>query len=94
MNIPGLAAEQLQTVRNCIPANADLKLFGSRVVGNFRPNSDLDIAIMSGLPKAEIAQFIRKLDASGLPFTADVYTYNDCGTDFKKLIDDTGVRFE
>ena len=91
IKIPGLNATELNIVQECFDANISVKLFGSRVVGNFRPNSDLDICILSDLNRAEVSKLAEKFEESNLPFTVDIVLYKDCSGDFKKIIDNTGV---
>lgn len=94
MQLSGLKNDELSIVKQCLPANVPIKLFGSRVLGTFRPHSDLDICIMSDWPKTEIAKLSTKFSASALPFSVDIFIYKDCSTDYKKLIDDTGVSLD
>jgi len=92
MPIPGLTKEQLTIIRGFFPQGCDVKLFGSRVTGNFRENSDLDVCILSGLSRSSVTEIIDYFEESDLPFTVDVVLYRDCSADFKKIIDSTGVR--
>ena len=90
--IPGLTDEQLSQVQKCLPKQTKVKLFGSRVKGNFRQLSDLDVCIMSDLSRAEITKIIEAFEESDLPFTVDVVLYGDCSDEFKSLIDSTGIE--
>lgn len=87
----GLTANQLEILRTILPHNLTVKLFGSRIKGGYRENSDLDVCILSDVPRSEVTKLIEQLEESRLPFTVDVVMYKDCTDDFKKIIDNTGI---
>lgn len=91
MQIPGLTSDQLVQIKTFFPKDCIVKLFGSRVKGNFRQNSDLDVCIINDVPRSRISEINEKFEESDLPFTVDVVLYQDCTEDFKKIIDTTGV---
>ena len=91
MNISGLTDVQLNLVKSFFSKDCQVKLFGSRVAGNFRDLSDLDICILSTISRADLAKLRELFDESSLPFTVDIVLYGDCDEKFKKIIDETGV---
>lgn len=91
MSIPGLTEAQLKLVKSFFSKDCQVKLFGSRVAGNFRALSDLDICILSTVSRADIAKIRELFDESSLPFTVDIVVYSDCDESFKKIINETGV---
>ncbi len=92
MHIPGLTTKQLELISSFIPKECEVKLFGSRVKGGYRENSDLDICILSDVPRSTVTRINECFEESDLPFTVDVVLYKDCTDDFKKIIDVTGVK--
>jgi len=70
-------------------AKEDIYLFGSRVRGSARPDSDLDICIKkynSEVPLETIAKLREKLINSNLPFEVDLVDYYYLNEDFRKAI--------
>ena len=90
----GLSDEQVSMIRSFFPQSCEVKLFGSRVRGNFRVNSDLDVCIISDIARSELVKIQECFEESNLPFTVDVVLYRDCSVEFKKIIDTTGVDFD
>ena len=77
--LPGVTAEQLTTIRAIlqgIPASPPIQffLFGSRVEGGFRANSDLDILISSSQPLdlSTLSLLREQFEESPLPFKVDL----------------------
>ena len=69
--------------------------FGSRVKGNFRPDSDLDLAVFSqNTQSAAVSEFKEALDESSLPFSVDVLVWDEIGQDFQKHILEKYAVFE
>ncbi len=92
MSIPGLTTDQLKLVKEIVTSNNSFKLFGSRVKGNYRINSDIDICVLSDIPRSEVTKINEQFEESNLPFTVDVVLYRDCNDAFKKIINDTGIE--
>jgi predicted nucleotidyltransferase len=90
--IPGLTDEQLTLVRGSFPSGTEIKLFGSRVTGGYRTVSDLDICVLSHFLRADMDKINNLFKESNLPFAVDIFLYSDCGNDFRKVIDATGVK--
>ena len=70
-------------------ANEDIYLFGSRVRGTARPDSDLDICIKkynSEVPLETIAELREKLTNSNLSFQVDLVDYYYLNEDFRNAI--------
>jgi predicted nucleotidyltransferase len=69
--------------------------FGSRVKGNFRPDSDLDLVVFSqNIQSAAVSEFKEALDESSLPFSVDVLVWDEIGQDFQKHILEKYTVFE
>lgn len=76
------------------PNIANVQIFGSRAMGNFRPNSDIDIALWGQINHQHLGKIIADLDDLPLPYQFDVVLYDDIkNNDFKKHIDEFGIDF-
>ncbi len=60
--------------------------FGSRVKGNSRKFSDLDICFMENIPWNIWAHIDEDFEESDLPFKVDVIDFNRCSENFQNLI--------
>jgi uncharacterized protein len=90
--------DELEAVRMILKKNLstykyEARVFGSRVTGNAKKFSDLDIAIVAkGKIPPEIFERIKDdCSASSLPFTVDIVDFGTVGDKFKKIIEE---RFE
>lgn len=92
MTIPGLTAKQLSIVQACIPNGVEYVLFGSRVRATFRDKSDLDVCILSDIPRNKLSDIREAFEESDLPFMVDVVLYKDCSAEFKQVIDATSTK--
>jgi len=60
--------------------------FGSRVMGNAKRLSDLDIFYKDAIPLYDLHKLEEEFEESDLPFKVDIVDYNKCDDDFKKII--------
>ncbi|HOW52064.1 MAG TPA: nucleotidyltransferase domain-containing protein [bacterium] len=67
--------------------------FGSRVNGNAKPYSDLDIALITDtpLPIAQVAELAEAFAETDLPFRVDIVEWARIADDFKAVI---AARYE
>jgi len=69
--------------------------FGSRVKGNFRPDSDLDLVVFSkATQSASISELKEAFEESSLPFSVDVLAWDEIGQDFREHILEKYAVFE
>lgn len=69
--------------------------FGSRVKGNFRPDSDLDLVVFSKpAQSASVSELREALEESSLPFSMDVLVWDEIGSDFRDHILEEYAVFE
>ena len=69
--------------------------FGSRVKGNFRADSDLDLVVFSKASQSSaVSAFREALDESALPFSVDVLIWDDVEQDFRERILEKYAVFE
>lgn len=61
--------------------------YGSRVKGNARKLSDLDLCYQEKIPDATAFQIEEEFKESDLPFTVDLVAWKDLKPSFRKLIE-------
>ncbi len=93
--IPGLSQKELGQITQVLQKFPDIHealLFGSRAMGNFKPTSDVDIALKGPLTLAVVARVKALLEEeSPLPYLFDVVDYHTIETPaFKEHIDKHG----
>ncbi|WP_137896860.1 nucleotidyltransferase domain-containing protein, partial [Ramlibacter sp. 2FC] len=76
------------------PAIESVVLYGSRAKGNYRPGSDIDLAIKGRpMPFAELLKIEDEVDDLLLPYTVDLLLYNELSNaDLIAHIDRVGVE--
>lgn len=94
----GLNQRDIKTLRDILhryPEVREVFIFGSRAKGNYKPGSDIDLAIMNpGVPDTVILALKRDFDDSALPYFIDVVNYQTLQpTDLKAHIDRVGKPF-
>ena len=91
-----LAPEQLAIVRRLLAAQVpecEVRAFGSRVTGNAKPYSDLDIALLgpARLPIGRLAALRETFQESELAIRVDVIDWHAISENFRAII---AARFE
>lgn len=86
-----IAPEHLQIVRDILQQQIPHRTvwaFGSRVNGNAKPYSDLDLAILGDTPLslAEHANLVDAFSESDLPWKVDVVDWALIGEEFRGII--------
>jgi predicted nucleotidyltransferase len=76
------------------PQIAEVRVFGSRAKGNFRPESDVDFALFGDVDRVLASRVAGELDELPLPYEFDVeaYPYVSHGP-LRDHIDRVGKRF-
>ncbi|MCL2086081.1 MAG: nucleotidyltransferase domain-containing protein [Oscillospiraceae bacterium] len=78
----------IDALKNCSVKRAIV--FGSRAKGDWRDNSDIDIAVFGGFSEAKIAAC---LDELPMPYKFDVVCYDELGhKPLREHIDRVGVE--
>ncbi len=92
----GITPQQLSIIKTFFPTDYKVILFGSRISGNWKEFSDLDICIYnnSKVDMADLSFIREKFINSDLPFTVDLVDYNRCDDRFRNIIDTTGVNLQ
>jgi predicted nucleotidyltransferase len=78
-----------------VPA-LEVRAFGSRVDGQAKPHSDLDLVVMTKgpLPMAVKVKLESAFSESRLPFKIDVLYWNEVSEAFRRLIDEKWERVQ
>ena len=75
----GLSSRHLETIRGILAPYSSricrVSLFGSRAMGNYSANSDIDLVLYGNLDKASVDRLWTLFDESSLPFSVDVKSY-------------------
>jgi len=92
----GLNRQELQAIRTIgitHPAIEQITLFGSRALGNYKPGSDIDLALHGNLPLPEVWRIAGQLnDEAPTLLNFDVISLdNITNNNLKKHIADFGV---
>ena len=80
MNDNGLSDEQLNIIKGVLLPFAEniesVGLFGSRAIGKYRSNSDIDMVIYGNLSEKTADRIATLFTDSSLPVKVDVISYN------------------
>lgn len=94
----GLPDSTLATIRRLLagfPAVEKAVLYGSRAKGNYRPGSDIDLALFGAqLGHSTLAKLSAQLDESPIPYQVDLALWDDIANgDLREHIQRAGVVF-
>ncbi len=92
----GLNAEDMDTIIFAVKARPEIEqavIFGSRAMGNWKPASDIDLALKGNVQDRSVASIRAYLNeaAPAFPYKVDVVDYNSLeNSELKKHIDEYG----
>ncbi len=90
----GLRPEALELIRGVFRRHPEVRrveVFGSRAIGRFEDQSDVDLALWGDLDLRLIGRIASELDELPLPYTFDVKAYESIGHEpLKRHIDEFG----
>ncbi len=93
----GLDDKTIQTINNffaSIPEISEVRIFGSRAKGNFKPSSDIDFAVYGKITPKLLRHITFELEELPTPYCFDVVDYNDINNEnLKKSIDENSKLF-
>ena len=75
----GLNKQELEAIKSVFfshPKVDSVKIFGSRAKGNYRPSSDIDLAIIGDIDQFEAEKISSELDDLPLPYLFDLKVVN------------------
>jgi len=78
----------IETILNHHIPNVEVRAFGSRVSGNAKPYSDLDLVVRGSekLPLAVLYRLRNEFEESDIPFRIDILDWNRLSPEFKHAI--------
>ncbi len=90
----GLRPEALELIRDVFRGHPEVRrveVFGSRALGRFEDQSDVDLALWGDLNPGLVARIMQELDELPLPYTFDVKAYESIRHEpLKRHIDEFG----
>lgn len=94
----GLKDDQFAIIRNALSSFSNIDevvIFGSRAKGNFKPGSDIDLAIKgSGFSFDDLLKLHHVLDELNLPYKFDLLNYSGIkDNDVVEHINRVGISF-
>jgi len=94
----GLPDRTLATVRRILAGFSDVEkviLYGSRAKGNYRPGSDIDLALFgTQLGRSTLSKLSALLDESPIPYQVDLTRWDDIENEsLREHIQRAGVVF-
>ena len=93
----GLESKTLKSIKNIFfkyPEIEKVIIYGSRAMGNYKHNSDVDLAVIGNLKWDFIGHLMEELDSISTPYLYDVTDYKRItNPEVKKHIDDYGKVF-
>ncbi len=91
----GLSNEYIELIRDILRNNSEINkavIFGSRAKGNYRHNSDIDLALFGDLSLMLTESIRNDLEQLPMPYKFDVIAYDLIqNTDIKEHIDRVGI---
>ena len=97
MNNFGLSEKTIEIIKKLLsnyPQIKEVKIFGSRAKGNYKPSSDIDLALFGSIDDKLLRHIVSELDELPTPYQFDVLNYNDIDNEnLKNNIDKFGKIF-
>lgn len=97
MNNFGLSEKTITEIKNLFSKYSqikEVKIFGSRAKGNYKPSSDIDLVLYGNLDDKLLRHIAFKLEELPTPYQFDVLCYNDIDNEnLKNSIDKYGKSF-
>ena len=98
LELAGLSPETIKKINEVFaryPKIEIVKLYGSRVKGNYRPGSDIDLTIMGdGLSASRLPRIETELDDLLLPYKIDISLFRQIEHgDLADHIERVGIEF-
>lgn len=72
----------------------EFKIFGSRARGNYKKNSDIDIAVVGNVTENDYFNILNEIDLINIPYTIDIVFLNKTNKkELKESILKEGIDF-
>ena len=94
----GLTERDMKTIQEILikyPEVREVRLFGSRAKGNYKPGSDIDMAVINeGVSSKTISDLSSEFEESSLPYMVDVVNFPTLRhKEFMEHINNAGIEF-
>ena len=93
----GLDNKTINHIKNVFAKYPEIEkviIYGSRALGNYKPNSDIDLAVVGNFKWDFMGHLLEELDSLSTPYLYDVTDYNRITIpELKKHIDECGKIF-
>lgn len=76
----GLSTKALTMIQHVFRSHAEIErvqVFGSRAIGNYRDNSDIDLVMWGTIDQRQLGAINHELDDLPLPYQFDLKVYSD-----------------
>lgn len=97
MNNFGLSEKTIEIIKKLLSNYQqikEVKIFGSRAKGNYKPSSDIDLALFGNIDDKLLRHIASELDELPTPYQFDILNYNDIDNEnLKNNIDKFGKIF-
>lgn len=93
----GLPQNTYQEIKNVVQkySNYEFQIYGSRARGNYKENSDIDIAVRGNVPERDRIAILNDIDLLNIPYMVDIVFYERLEKqELKKSIDEEGILYE
>jgi len=93
----GLSDETYNKIKEIVKkySNHEFNIFGSRARGEYKVNSDIDIAIMDFVDNTEKLKIKNEFDLLDIPYTIDlIFTQDITKKEFLESIKRESVKYE
>lgn len=93
----GLPQNTYQEIKNVVQkySNYEFQIYGSRARGNYKENSDIDIAVRGNVPEKDRIAILNDIDLLNIPYMVDIVFYERLEKqELKKSIDEEGILYE
>jgi len=92
----GLTSKALELIVSVFTKHPEIRkahIYGSRALGTYRDNSDIDIALWGDINELLLAKIASELDELPLPYLFDLITYHEITHDnLKEHIDSCSIE--
>lgn len=93
----GLSEETYNKIKQIVEkySNYQFNIFGSRARGDYKVNSDIDIAVMDFVDEIEKFKIKNEFDLLEIPYTIDlIFTQDITKKEFLHSINKEGIKYE
>ncbi|MCI9087898.1 MAG: nucleotidyltransferase domain-containing protein [Clostridia bacterium] len=93
----GLPQNTYQEIKKVVQkySNYEFQIYGSRARGNYKENSDIDIAVRGNITEKDRIAILNDFDLLNIPYMVDIVFYGQLEKqELKESIDKEGILYE